>query len=117
MWEVARTVLIFLGIPLVAGYVTRRVGIHRRGREWYEQTLIPRIAPLTLWGLLFTIVLLFAIQGSAITAAPLDVARIAAPLVIYFAVMFTLAFALGRAVRLSLPADRLAFVHRRLQRF
>jgi len=103
VWEVARTVLIFLGIPLVAGYVTRRVGIHRRGREWYEQTFIPRIAPLTLWGLLFTIVLLFAIQGSAITAAPLDVARIAVPLVVYFAVMFTLAFALGRAVGLSYP--------------
>ena len=103
VWEVARTVLIFLGIPLVAGYVTRRVGIRRRGREWYEQTFIPRIAPLTLWGLLFTIVLLFAIQGSAITAAPLDVARIAVPLIVYFAVMFTLAFALGRAVRLSYP--------------
>ena len=98
VWEVARTVLIFLGIPLVAGYLTRRIGIRRRGRRWYEQTLIPRIAPITLYGLLFTIVMLFAIQGEAITGAPLDVVRIAVPLLAYFAVMFALGFAAGRAL-------------------
>lgn len=103
MWEVARTVLVFLGIPLVAGYLTRRRGIARWGRERYETWFLPRIAPLTLWGLLATIVLLFALQGDAITAAPLDVARIAVPLLLYFAVMFALAFGLGWASRLSYP--------------
>jgi ACR3 family arsenite transporter len=98
VWEVARTVLIFLGIPLVAGYLTRRIGIRRRGRRWYEQTFIPRIAPITLYGLLFTIVMLFAIQGEAITEAPLDVVRIALPLLAYFAIMFALGFAAGRAL-------------------
>ena len=70
IWEVARTVLIFLGIPLAAGYLTRRWGLRTHGREWFESTVIPRIAPITLYGLLFTIVLLFAIQGDAITARP-----------------------------------------------
>src|SRR5512134_3050584 len=93
IWEVARTVLIFLGIPLVAGYLTRRVGIRRRGRDWYELRLIPRIAPLTLYGLLFTIVLLFAIQGEEITSQPQDVALIAVPLLAYFALMWAVGFA------------------------
>ena len=91
IWEVARTVLIFLGIPLAAGYLTRRIGIRRRGRDWYEQRFLPRIGPVALYGLLFTIVLLFAIQGDAITSRPLDVARIAVPLLAYFALMFALA--------------------------
>ena len=95
IWEVARTVLIFLGIPLAAGYLTRRVGIRRRGRDWYEERFIPRIAPITLYGLLFTIVLLFAIQGDEITSQPLDVALIAAPLLVYFAVMWIAGFAAG----------------------
>ena len=69
IWEVARTVLIFLGIPLTAGYLTRRIGLKRKGRDWYEQRFIPRISPITLYGLLFTIVLLFAIQGDTITVA------------------------------------------------
>jgi ACR3 family arsenite transporter len=101
IWEVARTVLIFLGIPLLAGYLTRRIGIRRRGREWYEQRFIPRIAPITLYGLLFTIVLLFAIQGNAITDKPLDVVRIALPLLIYFLLMFGVSFALGKAIGLA----------------
>jgi len=103
IWEVARTVLIFLGIPLAAGFVTRRFGVRRRGRDWYEQRFIPRIAPLTLYGLLFTIVLLFAIQGDEITSEPFDVALIAAPLLVYFAVMWVLGFASGRALGFPYP--------------
>ncbi len=103
IWEVARTVLIFLGIPLAAGYVTRRIGIRRRGREWYEQRFLPRIAPIALYGLLYTIVLLFAIQGDAITSNPLDVVRIAVPLLVYFLVMFALGFATGWLIRLTYP--------------
>jgi ACR3 family arsenite transporter len=104
MWEIAKVVLIFLGVPLVAGFVTRAIGERRRGLEWYEARFLPRIAPLALWGLLFTIVMLFALQGDEITSEPLDVARIALPLLVYFAVMWSAAFALGR--RLGLPYDR-----------
>jgi ACR3 family arsenite transporter len=106
IWEVARTVLIFLGIPLLAGYLTRRAGLRARGREWYEERFLPRIAPVTLYGLLFTIVLLFAIQGDAITDKPLDVVRIAIPLLVYFLLMFSVAVVFGRAIRL--PYDRTA---------
>jgi ACR3 family arsenite transporter len=100
IWEVARTVLIFLGIPLAAGYLTRRIGLRRRGRDWYEHRFVPRIAPITLYGLLFTIVLLFAIQGETITSEPLDVTRIALPLLLYFAVMWGAGFVAGRLLRL-----------------
>lgn len=93
VWEVARTTFIFLGVPLLAGYLTRVVGIRRRGVDWYEHTFLPRIGPLALYALLFTIVLLFALQGDAITSEPLDVVLIAVPLLIYFAVMFAVAFA------------------------
>ena len=103
IWEVARTVLIFLGIPLAAGFLTRRIGIRRRGRDWYEQQFVPRIAPLTLYGLLFTIVLLFAIQGDEITSEPLDVALIAVPLLVYFAIMWVLGFAAGRGMGFPYP--------------
>ena len=103
IWEVARTVLIFLGIPLTAGYLTRRWGLRTHGREWFETRFIPRIAPITLYGLLFTIVLLFAIQGDAITADPLTVARIALPLLAYFLIMWILGFTVGRAMSLGYP--------------
>jgi ACR3 family arsenite transporter len=101
IWEVGRTVLIFLGIPLSAGYLTRRWGLRAHGREWFESTVIPRIAPITLYGLLFTIVLLFAIQGDHITAHPLTVSRIALPLLAYFAGMWTVGFLIGRAMGLG----------------
>ena len=101
LWEVARTVLIFLGIPLAAGFVTRRVGLRRRGRTWYEQRFLPRIGPLALYGLLFTIVMLFALQGEAILSEPLDVALIAVPLLVYFLVMFGVSFAAGWAMGLG----------------
>ncbi|MFF8649770.1 ACR3 family arsenite efflux transporter [Streptomyces griseoluteus] len=101
VWEIARSVLIFLGIPLAAGYLTRRIGEKTKGRAWYETKLVPRIGPFALYGLLFTIVILFALQGDAITSQPLDVARIALPLLVYFAVMWAGSMALGRAVGLD----------------
>ncbi|HEY0775276.1 MAG TPA: ACR3 family arsenite efflux transporter [Nocardioidaceae bacterium] len=100
-WTIALSVIIFLGIPLAAGYLTRRIGEQRRGREWYESEFLPRIGPFALYGLLFTIVLLFALQGDAITSQPLDVARIALPLLAYFAVMWTGSFVASWATRLS----------------
>ncbi len=103
LWEVARTVLIFLGIPLAAGYLTRRWGLRARGREWYEASFVPRIAPVALYGLLFTIVLLFALQGQQITSNPLDVARIALPLLAYFVLMFAISFAWGIASGFGYP--------------
>jgi len=99
IWEVARTVLIFLGIPLAAGFLTRRIGLRRRGRDWYERRFVPRIAPITLYGLLFTIVLLFAIQGETITSEPVDVTLIALPLLVYFAGMWVAGFLAGRLLR------------------
>ncbi|CAD5956479.1 ACR3 family arsenite efflux transporter [Streptomyces cyaneofuscatus] len=110
VWEIARSVLIFLGIPLLAGFLTRRLGEGAKGRTWYETKLIPRIGPFALYGLLFTIVVLFALQGDAITAKPLDVVRIALPLLVYFALMWAGSMAVGRAVGLEYPkATTLAF--------
>ncbi|MGA5699844.1 ACR3 family arsenite efflux transporter [Peterkaempfera bronchialis] len=110
VWEIARSVLLFLGIPLLAGFLTRRLGEKARGRTWYETKLIPRLGPFALYGLLFTIVVLFALQGGAITSHPLDVARIALPLLVYFAVMWAGSMAAGRAVGLGYPkATTLAF--------
>ncbi|MGH8792465.1 MAG: ACR3 family arsenite efflux transporter, partial [Stackebrandtia sp.] len=108
--EIARSVLIFLGIPLAAGYLTRRFGEKARGRQWYETRFLPRVGPFALYGLLFTIVVLFALQGDAIMAQPWDVARIAVPLLAYFAIMWAGALALGRALRMRYPrAVALAF--------
>ncbi len=92
--------LIFLGIPLTAGFLTRRIGLRRKGREWYDTRFLPRLSPVTLYGLLFTIVLLFAIQGDRITSKPLDVARIALPLLAYFAIMWVAGFTTGKAIGL-----------------
>ena len=108
MWAIARSVLIFLGIPLLAGFLTRTIGESRKGVEWYEQRFLPRIGPIALYGLLFTIVVLFALQGQRITDHPLDVARVAVPLLIYFAVMWGGAFV--SAYRLGFPYDRSASV-------
>ena len=100
-WQIAKSVLIFLGIPLVAGYLTRRIGERAKGREWYESAFLPRLGPWALYGLLFTIVILFALQGEQIMSQPWDVARIALPLLIYFAVMWGGGFVLGAAMGLG----------------
>jgi ACR3 family arsenite transporter len=102
-WEITKAVLIFLGIPLVAGYITRRIGLRTKGRDWYEQQFIPRIGPFALYGLLFTIVVMFALQGDAITSDPVSVARIALPLLAYFAIMWGVSFALGIRNHLGYP--------------
>jgi arsenite transporter len=112
MWEIAKSVLIFLGIPLLAGYLTRTLGERTKGRAWYETTFLPRIGPVALYGLLFTIVLLFALQGDTITNQPLDVARIALPLLAYFLLMWggsmvltkTLGYDYERATAVSFTA-------------
>jgi ACR3 family arsenite transporter len=96
MWAIAKSVLIFLGIPLLAGYLTRRALTGRRGDTWYEHVFVPRIGPLALIGLLYTIVLMFAMQGDRIIRLPVDVLRIALPLLVYFALMFGLAFTLSK---------------------
>jgi arsenite transporter len=103
MWQIAKSVLIFLGIPLLAGYLTRRTMVARRGETWYNETFIPRIGPTSLLGLLYTIVLMFAMQGTRILQLPIDVLRIAIPLVVYFFIMFGLAFSLSRKLGFSYP--------------
>ena len=104
VWEITKSVLIFLGLPLLAGFLTRTVLERRRGTPWYEEEFLPRIGPIALYGLLFTIVVLFALQGDAITDAPFDVARIAIPLLVYFALMWTGSFAAG--LKMGFPYDR-----------
>ncbi|GGZ08088.1 arsenical-resistance protein [Streptomyces nitrosporeus] len=104
--HIALNVAVFLGVPLLAGFLTRRIGERRTGRESYEVKFLPKIGPWALYGLLFTIVVLFALQGKAITSRPLDVARIALPLLAYFAIMFFGTFLLGKG--LGLAYDRTA---------
>ncbi|WP_327288265.1 ACR3 family arsenite efflux transporter [Streptomyces sp. NBC_01198] len=106
VWKIAVNVVVFLGIPLLAGFLTRRIGEQKMGRESYETKFLPRIGPWALYGLLFTIVILFALQGKTITHQPGDVARIALPLLVYFAIMFFGAFLLGKG--LGLVYDRTA---------
>ncbi|CAN5732634.1 ACR3 family arsenite efflux transporter [soil metagenome] len=100
-WQIAKSVLIFLGIPLAAGYLSRRLGERVKGRDWYEARFLPRIGPWALYGLLFTIVILFALQGDQITHQPLDVVRIALPLLAYFAITWGGGYLLGAALHLG----------------
>jgi len=102
-WDVARSVLVFLGIPLAAGVATRYVGLRARGREWYDGVAMPRLAPTALVALLFTIVVMFSLKGDVILALPGDVARIALPLLVYFAAMFGASFWWGRRAGFSYP--------------
>jgi ACR3 family arsenite transporter len=95
MWDIAKSVFVFLGIPLAAGIITRFYFLRRKGREWYETELMPRLGPTAMIGLLFTIVVMFSMQGDRILAQPLDVLKVAVPLLFYFVVMFFLSFGLA----------------------
>lgn len=101
MGQIALNVLVFLGVPLIAGFASRYIGERTRGRTWYEERYLPAIGPWALYGLLFTVVLLFALQGEAVTNNPFDVVRIAVPLLIYFVGMWALGFIVGRVLRMG----------------
>ena len=98
MWAIAKSVLIFLGIPLALGAITRIVGVQLKGREWYDNVLMAKLGPTALIGLLYTIVLMFSMQGGKIVSLPMDVLRISMPLLAYFLIMFFLAFAVSKAL-------------------